>query len=489
MDKRQSGKTSRSRSRRPAQRRDTPRDSEALDDGQGGPYDGEETTGRYMVLLRQDAVGAGAAALADTSGFRVTNAADIGEEATPEEALEEGGAVAFDNVGVIVVDAAEDRFQALNVMAADSPEVLAVEPVGYVYALGEWSDDPAGGIAMLPAADQYGPRPVTAMDGVPADYLRGYRDAVNNLVEVVLETEETAGGPGSLAAVAWDETELTWGLQATKAPASRFTGNGIKVAVLDTGLDLQHPDFTGRRITSRSFINGEAVQDGRGHGTHCTGTACGPLRPGQLPRYGIAYEAEIFIGKVLNNAGRGTDIEILAGIDWAIANGCEIVSMSLGAGRCGGAVRPPSQVFENVGRRALAQGTLIVAAAGNDSNRPQGICPVSHPANCASIFAVGAIDSRFRVASFSNAGLSPQGGQVDIAGPGVNVRSSYLQPQLYRSLNGTSMATPHVAGIAALFAEANPGVRGRGLMSLLLQQARRLPLPARDVGAGLVQAP
>ena len=120
---------------------------------------------------------------------------------------------------------------------------------------------------------------------------------------------------------------------------------------------------------------------------------------------------------------------------------------------------PPSVIFEQVGQRALRAGTLIVAAAGNDSNRPFAIDPVSHPANCASIMAVAALDQQLQVARFSNAGLNPQGGQVDLAGPGVAVHSAWPRPDLHNRISGTSMATPHVAGIAALLAEANPAAR------------------------------
>jgi subtilisin family serine protease len=188
---------------------------------------------------------------------------------------------------------------------------------------------------------------------------------------------------------------------------------------------------------------------------------------------------------VLNNQGMGTDTNILAGIDWAIRNECAVVSMSLGA--------PPEEtfslVFEQVAKRALAAGTLIIAAAGNDSRRPGLIAPVGHPANCPSILAVGALDKTLLVAFFSNGGLNPDGGQVDIAAPGVDVLSSWPRPRLYNRISGTSMATPHVAGIAALLAEANPDVRGGGLAALLTQYARRLMSSARDVGAGIVQAP
>jgi subtilisin family serine protease len=99
------------------------------------------------------------------------------------------------------------------------------------------------------------------------------------------------------------------------------------------------------------------------------------------------------------------------------------------------------------------------------------------------------MDVQGGIARFSNRGINPNGGQVDIAGPGVDVHSSWPMPVRYRRISGTSMATPHVAGIAALWAEANPGVRGAALRDLVLQQAQGLPLPVRDVGVGLVQAP
>ncbi|WP_191062085.1 S8 family serine peptidase, partial [Geminicoccus harenae] len=133
-------------------------------------------------------------------------------------------------------------------------------------------------------------------------------------------------------------------------------------------------------------------------------------------------------------------------------------------------------------------GSLIVAAAGNSSQRPNRLAPVGHPANCTSIMAVAAVDQRLEVAWFSCAGLNPQGGQIDLAAPGVAVYSAW-PGTLYNTINGTSMATPHVAGIAALFAEADPNARGQALWARLVQTARRLDQPARDVGTGLVQAP
>jgi subtilisin family serine protease len=284
------------------------------------------------------------------------------------------------------------------------------------------------------------------------------------------------------------QATATWGLIVTRVIRSRFSGRGIRVAVLDTGLDLRHPDFAGRNITHQSFVAGQTTQDGHGHGTHCIGTASGPARPAVLPRYGVAYASDIFAGKVLSNQGSGSDQSILGGINWAVANRCAVISMSLGARTFPN--QPFSVIFEAVASRALRAGTLIVAAAGNESRRSQGIIsPVAHPANCPSIMAVGAIDVRLALADFTNRGINPNGGQVDIVGPGVDVYSSWPMPTRYRTISGTSMATPHVAGIAALIAESNPAARGLALALRLIQTARRLNLPNVDVGAGLVQAP
>jgi subtilisin family serine protease len=269
--------------------------------------------------------------------------------------------------------------------------------------------------------------------------------------------------------------------------------------VLDTGLDLDHPDFRGRQIVSQSFIAGETVDDDNGHGTHCAGTACGPRSPVRGRRYGIAHEAEIHVGKVLSNQGSSLGRSTLAGMEWAVTNGCHVVSMSLG-----GRVLPGQEhltAFEEAAREALRRNTLIIAAAGNDSRRSQNrVAPVSSPANCPSIMAVAAVDRFLRTADFSNGSINSDG-RIDIAGPGVDVYSSAPEPAAtpqppffrlwsaqYDTISGTSQATPHVAGIAALLRQENPTLDASEIWRLLTARARTLPQPSGDVGSGLVQA-
>lgn len=391
-----------------------------------------ETTGRHLVLFQSGAVADGVRLLNQAAGVRVTIAAEAGTDGvTPAGRWGDADGIVLPELGVAIVTVTPDQQARLAAVVVESGPIIVVEPERVVRAIG-------------PAAP---------------------------LVE-----------PGVV-----QETLLTWGLQAIGADLSPATGAGMRVAVLDTGLDLRHPDLTGRTVVGRSFVAGAQVQDGHGHGTHCTGTACGPRFPEVAPGYGVAYESEIHVGKVLGDDGAGTDGAVLQGISWAVGNRCWVISLSLGSPtevgeRC-------SRVFEQAAQRAMQRGAIIIAAAGNESERRRGhIAPVGHPANCPSVLAVGAVDVQGRIADFAS-GTMDAVGQVDLVGPGVDVYSGWPMPTRYRRLSGTSMATPHVAGVAALIGQLHPEASPHEVWVRLIQSARRLNLPSTDVGAGMVQAP
>lgn len=286
--------------------------------------------------------------------------------------------------------------------------------------------------------------------------------------------------------------ELEWGLKAIGINNTQYSGIGVDVCILDTGFDVSHPDFADRDVIGKSFVEGEDWdKDPNGHGTHCAGIASGNIRTDTGKKYGVAHESNIKIGKVLSNAGRGTTSSLIDAIDWAITKQFRVISMSLAS-----PVKineKPSILFETVGKRALENNCLIIAAAGNDSKRPAMPSPVSAPANCKSIMAIAALDGLLRVARFSNGGINAStGGNINVSAPGVDILSSHSQKnrngESYKVLSGTSMATPHVSGLAALYMEQFPDLNAREIWELLESNAKQLEgQKYRDVGKGLVQ--
>ena len=271
-------------------------------------------------------------------------------------------------------------------------------------------------------------------------------------------------------------------------PERKRLGDGATVAVLDTGVDLDHPDLGARLFENgqtASFVPGESVQDAHGHGTHCTGVVGGPLRSVSGTRYGVAPDATLLVGKVLSDRGAGFTDWILDGIDWAAANGARVISLSCVFNR--GAGQPHSAVFERVAETLLASepGVLLLAPTGNASARPWHTQPVDNPAACPSLLAVGAVARAGKVASFSGRQMD-QTGEVNVSAPGVSVHSAWAGGG-FRSMSGTSMAVPHAAGIAALYLEEQPTLSAHELRSLLQSRAQPVGDP-RDCGHGLVRA-
>jgi subtilisin family serine protease len=444
------------------------------------------TTGATVVRLNRAADRKASGAFA-AAGLKIASSSDFRDAAVGPN-LDGADMIVFERFGIAIIDTDPDRLAAAMTHGIGERSVLGHRPERIYRALG---------MEMPEDSELASPAPAGLLSAGPPmigrDYLLGYLSGVAGLVSHLLGGAAPTGfgGVGRLAGarVSWDETTATWGLQATNVLASRYTGQGIKLAILDTGIDFDHPDFIGRNIVSKSFVPGQEVQDGAGHGTHCAGTACGVYRPaGGQPCYGIAYEANLYVGKVLSNAGSGSDRTVIGGLEWALNNGCEVISMSLGADV--EVDQPYLEDYELIGQDALRSGSLNVAAAGNASERPGLVAPVGSPANCPSLFAVAAVDEDLVVAPFSSGKRTElEGGEIDLAAPGVNVFSSFPQPREYARLRGTSMATPHVAGVAALYAEANPAYRGLALWGALIQGRRFINGDVADIGAGLAQAP
>jgi subtilisin len=426
-----------------------------------------EFTGRRLVMLDSKAKFKEIEGEASEVSLRLAPSSDFkSHEEDYANAFDQADGIVFENFGVAVInDHHQDEINALTETSRKN-SFLYDEPERYVYALAEVGASGGGGFwQWLMRLLGLGPKPpITLPPSNPKP------------VEPKL--------PDSFA----DNASAYWGIQAVRALTSKYTGKNIPIAILDTGFLLGHPDFQSRVIQSKSFITGEDVNDLNGHGTHCTGVAAGGLRGSNQSRYGVSQDSNIFIGKVLSNAGSGADSGIIAGLDWAMTNGCKVISMSLGAPTRIGQAH--SRIYEDIAKQGLERGTLIIAAAGNESNRSSSsIKPVGHPANCPSIMAVAAVDRFLKVADFSCGAVNDNGGEVNIAGPGVAVMSAYKSPQNYTSINGTSMATPFVSGVAAQLWEKNPNATAKQIWDMLVSSARPIGLPQTDVGAGLVQSP
>ncbi|MGX1915660.1 S8 family serine peptidase [Streptomyces phaeochromogenes] len=256
---------------------------------------------------------------------------------------------------------------------------------------------------------------------------------------------------------------------------SGYDGKGVKVAVLDTGVDTGHPDLAGKLAEAKSFVPDQTVQDGHGHGTHVASTIAGSGAASDGKRKGVAPGTELMIGKVLANDGRGQSSWIIAGMDWAARSGADIVSMSLG----GTASGPSDPLSETVDKLSASTDTLFVIASGNSGPREQ---TVGTPGIADSALTVGAVDKSDKLASFSGRGPRPGDYAVkpEITAPGVGITAARASGTTmgtplddnYTAANGTSMATPHVAGTAALVAQAHPDWTGERIKEALASTAK-----------------
>jgi len=274
---------------------------------------------------------------------------------------------------------------------------------------------------------------------------------------------------------------------APSAWAAGFDGSGTKVAVLDTGIDLTHPDFAGKIADTKVFTGEASVQDGFGHGTHVAGIIAGTGAASGGQYKGVAPGAQLIVGKVLDNTGNGSDSQVIAGMQWAAASGARIVNMSLGGGPTDGT----DPVSEAVNELTAATGTLFVIAAGNAGPGEQ---TVAAPGAADAALTVAAVDSADHIASFSSRGPRTGDGALkpDISAPGVNIiaaraAGTNLGPLVgdsYVKLSGTSMATPHVAASAAILLGQHPTWTAAQLKPALMSSAKDLGGNAYEQGAG-----
>lgn len=269
---------------------------------------------------------------------------------------------------------------------------------------------------------------------------------------------------------------------ATEAWADGYTGEGVVVAVIDTGVDLDHPDLVTNLWVNADEIPGNGIDDDgngfvddvrgwdfangdndpddtNGHGTHVAGTVAA-LANGQGAT-GVAPGATVMPVQVLGDSGGGSSFSVASGIRYAADNGADIINLSLGGG------------FSNAIRSAVAYasslGVFVVAAAGNESAAVPSF-PARYSADFGQVLSVGAHSSVDRIAGFSNA--VGNSGAVQVDAPGVGVFSTYVGGG-YRSLSGTSMASPNVAGVAALTLSANPNLTPSQLRSLIVDGSHR----------------
>ncbi|MEU9955829.1 S8 family serine peptidase [Streptomyces sp. NPDC050982] len=270
---------------------------------------------------------------------------------------------------------------------------------------------------------------------------------------------------------------------APTAWAAGYDGTGVKVAVLDTGIDTTHADLASQVIAEQDFSGSSGTGDKFGHGTHVAsitaGTGAGSSAGSGGKYKGVAPGAKVLNGKVLDDTGFGSDSGIIAGMEWAVAQGAEVVNLSLGGTDTPG-VDP---LEETVNRLSAESDALFVIAAGNDGEF--GERTVGSPGSAEAALTVGAVDKADGLAGFSSRGpLVGDGGvKPDLTAPGAAITAaaaagSFLEEQFpsdvpgYLTLDGTSMATPHVAGAAAILAQQHPDWTGERLKEVLTGSAK-----------------
>ncbi|MET8042591.1 S8 family serine peptidase [Micromonospora sp. NPDC005215] len=357
--------------------------------------------------------------------------------------------------------------------------------------------EPAAG-RVRPLADATDARPLESINGAALRIGKGDLGGLWSTLAGPPTTRTTTAAPrlgGGIARI-WLDGKVHPTLEhsvpqigAPTAWAAGRDGTGVKVAVLDTGVDTTHPDLAGRIAEARDFSASGSARDGHGHGTHVASTIAGSGAASSGLRKGVAPGAQLLIGKVLDDGGSGYDSSIIAGMEWAAHSGAKVVSMSLGGSATDG-TDPMSQAVNDL---TAETGALFVVAAGNEG----AARTVGAPGAAAAALTVGAVDRDDNLAEFSSRGprLGDNGLKPEITAPGVGIVAARAAGttmgtpvgDAYTTASGTSMATPHVAGAAAILAQEHPDWPAAKLKDALVSTTKANPaLTVFEQGAGRV---
>jgi len=296
-----------------------------------------------------------------------------------------------------------------------------------------------------------------------------------------------AGDASSAAGVAPALNDAIKLIGADVAHQHGLTGKGVKIAVVDTGIDSTHPDLTGRVVAAKNFSADGDTLDHFGHGTHVASIAAGTGAASDGTYQGVAPDAMLINAKALSRYGTGTNGGIIEAMEWAADQGAKVINMSLGGGPGDGS-DPMSSAVNAISK---AKGVLFAIAAGNSGPRNK----VSTPAAADESIAVAAIDKSRNLAAFSSRGprINNMALKPDISAPGVSItaaRANYGTDDPYATYSGTSMATPMVAGSAALVWQLHPDWTREMVKNALLTSATPIgdscEVSAFDQGAGAV---
>jgi len=271
--------------------------------------------------------------------------------------------------------------------------------------------------------------------------------------------------------------------------AAGYRGAGIKIAIVDTGIDRNHLDFAGRIVAGASFVGGD-YDDDNGHGTHVAGIVAGDGFAENGKYQGVAPEASLYLAKVLDRDGSGAMSGVMAGVEWAVDQEVQVINLSLG----GSGSSDGKDALSLTCNAAVARNIIVCVAAGNEG---PGAETVGSPGAAADVITVGAVDRSDRMASFSSRGPTADGRvKPDICFPGTDIVSARAAGtsmgtpvnDRYTAASGTSMATPHASGVAALLRQAVPTLTPLQAKLALMETALDLGQDKNAQGSGRARA-